>query len=165
MKFHLQPSWRFLPLMTKKNNLNSNERINLQRKTFEKLQNNSRSKFRSKRCLQQLFTREKNAINIKTGASALLGQHKCIWLHIRCARTQDFINTYVVQACAQACLAWVQAQMRLIDALDCYSRGLHFFAFSTFKPQFSLNNLQNTKTPKLTKKLENNKTKNITNTS
>jgi hypothetical protein len=41
------------------------------------------------------------------------------------------------------------------------------FEFSAFLPQnlnFSLNDLQNTKTPKLAKKSENNKTKGLTNT-
>jgi hypothetical protein len=39
----------------------------------------------------------------------------------------------------------------------------HFFVIFTLRPQFCLNNLQNTKTPKLTKTLENNKAKGLAN--
>ena len=82
-------------------------------------------------------------------------------------RTRIF-NASTAQHLNDGARARVDVVLRSIVALcarlHCWGSSIPLL-ISTLKPHFTVNDLQHTKTPKLTKKIENNKAKSLTNIS
>jgi hypothetical protein len=113
--------------------------------------------YKGKRKQRVRLTRSKVALNsisqrMFSRVLVLPVQCKCTRSHTRCAWAYSRLHQLFCGV-GMGSSAYALEPNTMHFPPDHSSRGLHFFAFSTFKPQFSLNDLQNTKTTKLTKNI------------